>query len=50
MDKVKICVQMGTKMNYGSIEYDQNQALYDKILELYVHYYNKRKTEQKAII
>lgn len=49
-DKVKICVQMGSKMNYGSIEYDQNQALYDKILELYVHYYSKRKTEQKAII
>lgn len=42
-DKVCICVQIGTKMKYGTMDYEQNQALYDKILELYVHYYTKRK-------
>ena len=43
-DKVQICIQMGTKMKYGTETYDQNQKMWDKIAELYLHLYNKRKS------
>ena len=44
LDKVKICVQIGKNMKYGTIEYAQNDKLYKKIEELYMHYYSNRKS------
>lgn len=41
-DKVSICVQIGSKTKIGELEYSQDDKLYEKIQELYLHYYNRR--------
>lgn len=41
-DKVRICVEVGSKKKVGEMVFDQNDKLYQKIEDLYMHYYSKR--------
>lgn len=41
--KVRIELKVGGKIVTGKEEYSQKEELYDKIRELYMHKYNKRK-------
>lgn len=41
-DKVRICLKIGTKEKIGDMEYDQDDKLYKKIEDLYMHMFDKR--------
>jgi len=41
MPKVNIVMKQGDKYKRGSVEYAQNDELYDKIRQLYVHKYEQ---------
>ncbi len=44
----KIIVHYNGKPIHGKEEYKQDAKLYEKILELYCHYYDKRKGKEAA--
>lgn len=41
-DKVRICVEIGSKKKVGEMVFEQDDSLYRKIEDLYIHYYNNR--------
>jgi len=39
--KVQLCIEMGNAKHMGKEIYQQDEAMTDKINQIYIHYYNK---------